>query len=346
MSAAVFAAALLATVLASWAATGTVLRLLQSWRVLDQPNDRSSHRVATPRGGGLAVVSVVALAWLCAATAIGPLPQDFWAVLAGLAMLAAVSWLDDLRSLPPGLRFAVQAAAVALTLWAAGESLLVFPGLLPPLLDHMVVAVLWLWFINLFNFMDGIDGITAVETITVAIGLAFCFALLNLSFNVIFWPASVAAAALGFLWWNWSPARIFLGDVGSVSLGYLLGWLLILLAARGYWAAALILPLYYLADATWTLGRRVQRGEAIWRAHRQHFYQQAVRRGFGHAAVSLRILVCNAVLLALAVASVAGLPQLAALGLACLAVAVLLFMLAKEKPPAASSRNRGEDGAA
>ncbi|WP_422369378.1 MraY family glycosyltransferase [Pelagibius sp.] len=341
----VFAVALVAVALASWAATGIVLRLLKRWQVLDQPNHRSSHKVATPRGGGLAVVSVIALAWIAAALFGEAFVPWFWPVIGGLAVLAGVSWFDDLRSLPASLRLAVQAAAVALGLWGMGGSALVFQGLLPPLVDHLIAALLWLWFINLFNFMDGIDGITAVETITVAGGLALCFALFSPSFNAIFWPASLAAAALGFLWWNWAPARIFLGDVGSVSLGYLLGWLLILLAGLGYWAAALILPLYYLADATWTLCRRALRGEAVWRAHREHFYQQAVQRGFSHAAVTLRILACNMVLVALALASVAGLPAPAALGLACLAVAVLLFMLTKQRPPAVTGRNRGENGA-
>ena len=342
---AVFAAAVVAVALAAWAATGVVLRLLRRWQVLDQPNHRSSHEVATPRGGGLAVVAVVALAWIIAALVYGPATAGFWPVVGGLVLLAGVSWLDDLRSLPAGLRLAVQAAAVALGLWGTGDNALVFQGLLPPLIDNLTVALLWIWFINLFNFMDGIDGITAAETIAVASGLALCFALLHIPLNVIFWPASLAAAALGFLWWNWSPARIFLGDVGSVSLGYLLGWLLILLAGQGFWAAALILPLYYLTDATWTLCRRALRGEAVWRAHREHFYQQATQRGFSHAAVTLRILACNTVLVALALASVAGLPAPIALGLACLAVAVLLFMLIKQRPPAVTGRNRGENGA-
>lgn len=343
MSAGVFAAALLATALASWAATGAVLRLLQSWQVLDRPNDRSSHSVATPRGGGLAVIAVVVIAWLAAAPVLGLLPQGFWALLAGLVILAAVSWLDDLRSLPAGLRFAVQVAAVALALWGSGDTILVFAGLLPPLLDHLVVALLWLWFINLFNFMDGIDGIAAVECLAIAGGVALCAAFGGLGQDLVFWSASLAAAALGFLRWNWAPARIFLGDVGSIPLGYLLGWLLILLTTKGhgaggpggdaYWAAALILPLYYLTDSGWTLLRRLLRGEAPWRSHRQHLYQKAVQRGFSHAAVAARVLVCNVLLIGLALLAAAGQPW-PALVLACLAVGVLVFMLARQDPPA------------
>ena len=357
-------AGLLATLpliaLASWAATAAVLRLLLAWQVFDEPNERSSHHVATPRGGGLAVVAVVLLAWVGGALWLHPVATGFWAVLGGMTFLAAVSWLDDLRSLPAGLRFAVQAAAVLTALWASGDGALVFAGFLPPLLDTLLVALLWLWFINLFNFMDGIDGIAAIECLCVAGGLALCAALGNpggsLGGDLVFWSAGLAAAALGFLPWNWAPARIFLGDVGSIPLGYLLGWLLILLAAGGSgaeagggetggrgagaaggaWAAALILPLYYLTDASWTLFRRLLRGEAPWKSHREHLYQQAVQRGFSHAAVTTRVLVCNAFLVVFAVLAIQGEPW-PALGLACIAVGVLVFMLARLEPPARES---------
>jgi UDP-N-acetylmuramyl pentapeptide phosphotransferase/UDP-N-acetylglucosamine-1-phosphate transferase len=281
------------------------------------------------------VVPVVLAAWIAAALAAGGAGAGFWAIVAGAVMLAAISWADDLRSRPASLRFGVQVAAVSLGLWALDPGVLVFQGLLPPAADRLAAAVLWLWFINLFNFMDGIDGITAVETVTIGGGLALVAALAGQAPDAIFQGAALAAAALGFLYWNWAPSRLFLGDVGSVPLGYLLGWLLIGAAAGGQWAAALILPLYYLADATWTLARRAWRREKLWRAHREHFYQRAVQRGFSHAAVALRILACDAVLVALAlVAASAGGPALrwGALLLALLAVVILLFMLARQVP--------------
>jgi UDP-N-acetylmuramyl pentapeptide phosphotransferase/UDP-N-acetylglucosamine-1-phosphate transferase len=324
--------AIVLTALASWAASGAVLRLLVAWRIFDEPNQRSSHAVAKPRGGGLAVVPVVLLAWVAAALAAGAADARFWAVVAGALLLGAISWADDLQSRPASLRLGVQIAAVSLGLWALAPGALVFQGLLPPLADRLAAALLWLWFINLFNFMDGIDGITAVETVTIGGGLALVAALHGQGPASVMPGAALAAAALGFLYWNWAPSRLFLGDVGSVPLGYLLGWLLIGAAAGGAWAAALILPLYYLADASWTLARRAWRRERLWRAHREHFYQRAVQRGFGHAAVALRILVCNAILVVLAVFAVAGLPWIA-LALALLAVAGLLFMLAKQAPP-------------
>jgi UDP-N-acetylmuramyl pentapeptide phosphotransferase/UDP-N-acetylglucosamine-1-phosphate transferase len=326
---------LAAVAAASWAGTGLMLRLLLRWRVFDQPNHRSSHDQPKPRGGGLAVIAVVLTAWIIAAVTGGQAAAAFWLGIAGAGLLALISWADDLKSRPASLRFGVQVAAVVLGLWGLDPAP-VFQGLLPLPLDRALTALLWLWFINLFNFMDGIDGIAAVETVTISAGLALMAGGV-LHFPLGAFDAAVpAAAALGFLFWNWAPSRIFLGDVGSVPLGYLLGWLLVITAASGFWEAALILPLYYLADATWTLLRRALRRETLWRAHREHFYQRAVQRGFSHAAVVRRIAACNGVLVALALFSALASPGQSwiLLGLAVLAVGVLLFMLARERPPA------------
>jgi len=336
--------------LASWAGTGLVLRILVARRIYDEPNHRSSHTEAKPRGGGLAVSAVVLTAWAVLATTTTTAPQwpiiewpviqgpaIHWPVIAGGLLLAAISWADDLKSRPASLRFGIQVAAVTLGLWSLAPSALVFQGLLPLPADRIATALIWLWFVNLFNFMDGIDGITAVETVTIGGGLALAGALVGQVPAASFAAAVPAAAALGFLYWNWPPSRIFLGDVGSVPLGYLLGWLLIGAALQGHWAVALILPLYYLADATWTLGRRALRGEKPWQAHREHFYQRAVQRGFSHGAVTSRIMLCNIALavLALTAATAPGLPaDLLCLATALLAVIVLLFILARQRAPA------------
>ncbi len=147
-------------------------------------------------------------------------------------------------------------------------------------------------------------------------------------------PALLAAATLGFLVWNWAPAKLFLGDVGSVALGYLLGWLLLGAAVDGDWAAALILPLYYLAVATITLVRRGARGAKVWRAHREHFYQRAVHGGSSHGRVAIQVLACNAVLIACAGAAALGYVWPAMAG-AALAVAVLLAILERRARTAA-----------
>jgi UDP-N-acetylmuramyl pentapeptide phosphotransferase/UDP-N-acetylglucosamine-1-phosphate transferase len=214
-------------------------------------------------------------------------------VLTAATGLLALSWLDDRRGLPAGLRFAVHFAAAVLGVAVLPADHLLFQGLLPLWADRMVAVPMLVWFINLYNFMDGIDGITGVETLSIGLGL-------TLLSGGAPWPAAIAGAGLGFLAWNWHPARIFLGDSGSVPLGYLLGWLLLDTAGQGQWAAALILPAYYLADATITLGRRAWRGETLWQAHREHFYQRAVRGGWRHSTVAALVLAANTGLIALA----------------------------------------------
>ena len=312
-----------------WVATRVVRRLLLRWQVLDRPNLRSSHKTPTPRGGGLALVPLVLIAWALWGARHGPVPLGFALVLGGAVLLAGLSWLDDMKGLPSALRFAIQAAAVALGITGLADAGPVFQGLLPPWLDHLAAGFAWLWFVNLFNFMDGIDGITGVESVSIALGLVLCLLLLGGQPVALGLALLLAGAVLGFLPWNWAPAKIFLGDVGSVPLGYLLGWLLLLAAAHGLWASAVILPLYYLADATLTLVKRGLRGAKVWRAHREHAYQRAVQGGLGHASVALRVLACNLALIALAALAALGWPWLALLG-AGLVVAGLLAELERQ----------------
>lgn len=314
--------------LGTWAATGALRKALVRWRIYDTPNARSSHTAPVPRGGGLVLVPMVLAAWVATAAWTGTAPPGLGLVVAGATVLAAVSWIDDLRGLPAGARLAVQAVAVGLGMLGLAAGGPVFQGWLPPGLDVVVAGLAWLWFVNLFNFMDGIDGISGVEAGAIGVGLVLVGALAGWPLGEIAPPALLAAVALGFLVWNWAPARIFLGDVGSVPLGFLLGWLLLHAAIAGEWAAALILPLYYLADATITLARRAARGERVWRAHREHFYQRAARGGAGHARVALAVLGCNIALIAGAGAAARGYAG-AALVLAAVAVACLLGVLAR-----------------
>jgi len=287
--------AALATFAASVAATRAVLGWLRHRQILDHPNERSSHSRPTPRGGGLAVTSVLA-AVLIALRCRYPVLLEGLELGVGALGLMALSWWDDRKGLPALPRFAAHAAICALFLALTPPDWLVFQGWLPFWVDRALALLGWLWFVNLYNFMDGIDGITGVETACVGAGLAVVCALTG---EVrLLPPAGVtAAAALGFLVWNWHPARIFLGDSGSIPLGFILGGLLVHLAARGQLAAALILPAYYVADASITLLWRLRDGETIWQPHRRHFYQRAVRGGQSHARVSLAILGGNVLLI-------------------------------------------------
>jgi UDP-N-acetylmuramyl pentapeptide phosphotransferase/UDP-N-acetylglucosamine-1-phosphate transferase len=317
----------------SVAATGLVLLWLRRRQILDHPNDRSSHERPTPRGGGLAVVPIVVLCW----TALSVLELAPLETLAGIAAavgLAVVSWRDDRASLPVHLRLAAQAGAVVLGLIFLPGTGHIFQGLLPPILDWVVTALLWIWFINLFNFMDGIDGITASETVTIGIGTALiAYVAADFETGSLTLGLSIAAAALGFLVWNWHPAKLFLGDVGSIPLGFLLGWLLLGLAGTGAWAPALILPLYYLVDATLTLLFRLVRFRRVWQAHREHFYQRAVQRGSSHGAVVLRIAAANLALLLLALLATDW-PFIAVALAMIVVVALLVWLLRRPEPQA------------
>ena len=280
---------------------------LQRRAIMDIPNDRSSHAEITPRGGGIATTAGILLGlaiWLT-------LRPDAAMLLPmlGMAVLAIVSWLDDRSGgLPVGIRFGAQTVCVGLVLAMTPIEATLVQGLIPVWLERAVLLIAWLWFTNLFNFMDGINGISGVEMIAVGLG-ATAVALLQHDSTVMAAGLIVAAAAVGFLPWNWGArAKVFLGDVGSVPVGYLLGALLLFLALDGAWAAALILPMFYWVDATYTLLRRLLRGEKIWQAHRSHFYQQGARKLGNHPAAAGRIAILNTVLMLLAVVSLHGWP--------------------------------------
>jgi UDP-N-acetylmuramyl pentapeptide phosphotransferase/UDP-N-acetylglucosamine-1-phosphate transferase len=335
---AVFFVAVLA---ASLVGTRLVLWLLRSRSILDLPNERSSHRVATPRGGGLAVITVLIIAWFTIGSAGSADQARTSLVLCGAALgLGIVSWIDDLKGLTVTWRLVVQASVVAVVLLALPAGRPYFGGLLPAGLDTAAAGLLWLWFINLFNFMDGIDGLAGAETVSLGAGVAVIAVVAGLGDASMLYGLTAVAAALGFLWWNWQPARIFLGDVGSVPLGLLLGWLLLDLSAQGYWASALILPLYYLADSSITLFRRALRGAAVWQAHREHFYQRAVQQGRRHGAVVGAVIVTNLCLIALAALAALDWPWPALAGAAVIVSALLFHLGPGMKEPVAPGQRR------
>jgi len=318
----------MATGLLCWMATGALIPILRQRDVFDRPNERSSHRVATPRGGGIAVTGSVLLVWLMLYRA-GSVTTGVIGVAVGAGILAVVSWVDDLRGLSPGVRLLAQLASVAIGILVLPETGNPLEAWLGPALYFAAVGLLWIWWINLFNFMDGIDGLAASEAAAIGGGLlAFASVGNGIDPAAALLAAGLIGAPIGFVLWNWAPARIFLGDVGSVPLGYLSGFLLLGLAARGHWKIALILPLYFLADATITLLRRLVRGERVWQAHRQHFYQRAVRDGLDHAAVVKRVIVADLLLIGCGWASENGGGAIA-LGAALVIVATLLVALAR-----------------
>ena len=242
-----------------------------AWRLAtDIPNDRSLHTRPTPRIGGWGIVPVSVIAMLVAA-------PPMWLAAAGTAFLAAVSQIDDRRGLPARVRFGAHLLAVA--------ALIALNPAPVPWWALAAVGFLMLWLVNLYNFMDGSDGLAG--------GMALFgfggYAVAALSgptpqIDLGIASAAIAGAAAGFLLFNFHPARIFLGDSGSIPLGFLAG-------ALGYWGwlkgtwpvwfpALVFAP--FIADASVTLLRRLARGERFWQAHREHYYQRMVQLGMGH----------------------------------------------------------------
>jgi len=240
---------------------------------LDTPNDRSLHAHPVPRTGGLAVVAGVAVA--CA------LAQPGVAVTLGAALaLAAVSFADDLLGLPTLARLAAHLAAASVVL--AFEL-----GYAEPVLFTILLLTI-AWYTNLYNFMDGSDGLAGGMAV-IGFGAYAIAAHLSGAGPFAALCASVAAAAAGFLVFNFPPARLFMGDAGSVPLGFLAGALGVVGWSRGYWPIWFPLLVFapFVCDATLTLLRRALRRERVWQAHRDHYYQRLVRMGFGHRGTAL-----------------------------------------------------------
>jgi UDP-N-acetylmuramyl pentapeptide phosphotransferase/UDP-N-acetylglucosamine-1-phosphate transferase len=284
---------------ASAALVAMILPLLKQ-HALAHPVARSSHRIPTPQGAGIGVV-MATLAAACVALAIW-MPTAAYGIapaLAAATLLAAVGAFDDFRSIPVAPRLLLQGAAVAVMLLSlpADARLASF---LPFWLERAVLFLAGLWFVNLVNFMDGIDWITVAEVVPVTAALTILGLAGQLSFGPTVVAAALCGAYLGFAPFNRPVAKVFLGDVGSLPTGLLLAWCLFDLGAHGQLMAALLLPLYYLVDATLTLLRRIARGEKIWLAHRSHFYQRATDNGFTVPQVVGHVFALNVVLAALA----------------------------------------------
>jgi UDP-N-acetylmuramyl pentapeptide phosphotransferase/UDP-N-acetylglucosamine-1-phosphate transferase len=311
---------IIAAALLSAAGTSFLVKFLTKYGVIDKPNKRSNHKNPIPRGGGIAVIGTFLLLFLTISIIANNL-EFLWPILAGGALLMLVSWVDDINSLSPIIRIVSQFMAVGLTMLYPHPPL--FNGLLPEWLDTISIIILWVWFINLYNFMDGIDGITCTETITICLTIALLPLFTNFSPEVAILASILAVCCITFLPWNWHKAKIFLGDVGSVPLGYFVGWMLLVIIMSGYWYIAIILPAYYLADSGITLLKRIIARKKIWKAHSEHYYQQAVRSGKSHSNVVLKILTLNIILATLSLLAV----TIPAYSLYCVFVAIVLTLI-------------------
>jgi Fuc2NAc and GlcNAc transferase len=285
--------------------TGLLRRYALAYRLIDIPNARSSHNSPTPRGGGLSIV-IVFLPGLPVLSGMGVLaPEAMWAIFGAGASVALMGFLDDHGHISARWRLLAHFIGAAWGLyWLGGlpPLLFSFPGsslgahtIDPGWLGQILGMFYLVWLLNLYNFMDGIDGLASIEAITVCLGGVLLYLSGSEAIGLWVAPVLLAMAVAGFLFWNFPPARIFMGDAGSGFLGIVLGLFSIQaawIAPQFFWSWLILLGVF-IVDATWTLFRRFLRGEKIYEAHRSHAYQYASRYYGSHKTVSLVIGVIN-----------------------------------------------------
>jgi len=265
------------------AAVPVIARWAAERRIVAIPNQRSSHARATPVGGGLPIVACVVIGVAIVRNGAGPFGEVWSGYLAAGVFVAAISWWDDMHGTPAGSRLAVQTVAALMVLLPLREVI----GPASPML-FVAAGVIWaVGLSNAYNFMDGIDGIAAVQAIVAGAGWVW-LGWRNDDAVVAIAGAIAAGGSLGFLFYNWHPARIFMGDAGAAFLGFTFAVMTLVALARS-WEHALAGALFvwpFLFDTAFTLARRLVRGENVLRAHRSHLYQRLVARGWSHRSVS------------------------------------------------------------
>jgi UDP-N-acetylmuramyl pentapeptide phosphotransferase/UDP-N-acetylglucosamine-1-phosphate transferase len=320
---------LLLTAAISAGITWFSLPLLQRY-ALARPNARSSHRIPTPQGAGIAVIAATLLiASACAGLTHLAVPL---VAFAAALFIALVGFADDIKSIPVLPRLLLQAAAVGAVVFSAPADLRVVPACPLPI-ERGLLLIAGLWFVNLVNFMDGLDLMTVAEVVPITGAMILLGWIGEYPEPSTIVAMALCGAMLGFAPFNRPVARVFLGDVGSLPIGLLLGWCLLQLAWHHQLIAVLLLPLYYLADATVTLARRIAKHEPFWAAHRTHFYQRATDNGFTVRRVVGEVFVLNIVLAVLAITSIraGSAAASAAAGLAgALAVALQLYRFSQK----------------
>jgi Fuc2NAc and GlcNAc transferase len=277
-------------VIVSFSLTWALRHYALSRSLMDIPNARSSHSVPTPRGGGVAIVLAFTMALFMLLFAGLMTFPAFLAIAGAGALIAVIGFMDDHGHIAARWRLLGHfAASIWMLYWLGGLPVIEFFGHTFDLgwLGHVLAAFYLVWLLNLYNFMDGIDGIASVEAICVCLGACVLYWLGGAT-DLIWAPLLLAFAVAGFLFWNFPPARIFMGDAGSGFLGMVLGGL----SLQAAWVSAdllwgwLILLGVFIVDATFTLFRRLLRGDKVYEAHRSHAYQYASRRFGSHLPVT------------------------------------------------------------
>ena len=243
--------------------------LLKKTRTIDIPNERSSHSIPTPKGAGLGIIATLLIVYYT----FFPL-TDFW-FIGSIVILAVLSFINDNKQISIIIRLILQMVLtiIILNLWPPLQQTMLLSNIIPFWLGNIIIILIVIWLINLFNFMDGIDGISGTQCIIigVGVGVSIMFSQEEYKLEQLF-AGFMAGSCLAFLVWNWSPAKVFLGDAGSIPLGFINAILILLLCKNGLWYVAIIINNYYFFDASITLLRRIRMKQKPWKAHKEHFY--------------------------------------------------------------------------
>ena len=255
---------------------------------VDKPNKRSNHKEPVALGGGVILIPLIIL-----------ISVQFgydWKkdIMLSIFILFFISFLDDIKNINSLIRlfFHISAISIFVAVNLSEEILKLAKNYKYIYLLILITVTIFLaWFLNAFNFMDGINGITSIQVLSISISLIFFNYFIAKELNIL--AVSILLPMVIFCFHNWNPASIFLGDAGSIPLGFLMIILLSDLALKGYWVSALTLPMYYILDTSITLTKRIFNGKKFWQAHNQHYYQQALKNGLSHTRVSYFILLIN-----------------------------------------------------
>lgn len=313
--------------LASHYLTSVCVKYFPKLKLVDAPTTNRQHKLSTPTAGGV-VISLLLFIFTILYSLYFSNPKVLY-FLASLLILTTISFIDDFYDLSVLIRLPFQFLAAWLIILNLSPVIVPQLDFVPNYVMNILLLIGMVYFLNLYNFMDGIDGSASSEAIHISLSFILIYILFGINNPFSFFVAFVLCfSCLGFLFHNWSPAKIILGDAGSTSIGLICGWLMIILGKEGYLAAALIIPGYYLADSTITLINRMRKGERFWEPHTQHFFQIAAKSSNSHAKVTRKIIKYNVILCALALLSI-FLPRISLI-IAILVVSRLLIRFKKK----------------
>lgn len=293
--------------ISSFCLTSMLLRIMPKLGIMDVPSARRAHSRITPRGGGLAFVLIFAVMLPIFEYIRSGNCTESISILQIFLPISFISFLDDVSHVLVPVRLFVHALCSCLAIMWLIHPNNILHYEIPLKWDLVIGTIALLSFLNVYNFLDGIDGITVSESMHLsATILLLCTLRYDVIPNVdiiIMVATIILGWSFGFVYFNWQPAKIFLGDVGSISLGFLLGVCLLLIASAGakLFLSCVIAALYYIADGGMTILIRLVKGEKIWTPHLQHFFQKAVKKGRFHRDVVIRIMKCNAILMLFAI---------------------------------------------